>query len=155
VKLELNDQERRAVDRSLTERRARLVEIVDDRTQHPATRRAGSREAEAVASVLRKLHAKQRRERKPPLDIDAALARAAGTGDPAEPRRLDGKTGARLAPDVGEAVVKLVDRLSQADRLRLLIRLLAAGAFPAGMIDFVERAAIGAAEAAFDDVRSK
>ncbi len=55
VKLELDDQELRAVGKSLAERKARLVEIVHDTTLHPATRRAGVREQEVVASILRKL----------------------------------------------------------------------------------------------------
>jgi hypothetical protein len=55
VKLELNDQERRAVGRSLAERKARLIENAGDTTQPRAAKRSGSFELEAIASVLRKL----------------------------------------------------------------------------------------------------
>jgi hypothetical protein len=55
LNIELNDQERRAVGRSLVERRARLIESTGDTTQTRATQRAGSLELSAIASVLRKL----------------------------------------------------------------------------------------------------
>ena len=41
MKIELNDQERRAVGRLLTERKALLIEITEDTTQPDAARRAG------------------------------------------------------------------------------------------------------------------
>jgi hypothetical protein len=55
LKLELNDQERRAVSKSLAERKARLIENVEDTTKPRAARRLGLLELEAIASVLRKL----------------------------------------------------------------------------------------------------
>jgi hypothetical protein len=42
LKLELDDQERRAVGKSLAERRARLIENVGDSTQTRAEKRSGS-----------------------------------------------------------------------------------------------------------------
>jgi hypothetical protein len=55
LKLELNDQERRAVGKSLAERKARLIENAGDTTQPRAAKRSGSFELKAIASVLRKL----------------------------------------------------------------------------------------------------
>ena len=55
MKLELNDQERIAVGRSLAERKARLIEKAGDTTQPRAAKRSGSLELEAIVSVLRKL----------------------------------------------------------------------------------------------------
>jgi len=55
LKLELNDQELRAVGKSLVERKARLIENAEDTTQPRAAQRSGSFELEAIASVLRKL----------------------------------------------------------------------------------------------------
>jgi hypothetical protein len=55
LKLELNDQERRAVARSLAERKARLIEEAGDTTQLPAKRRSRLLELAAITSVLRKL----------------------------------------------------------------------------------------------------
>jgi hypothetical protein len=55
VKLELNDQERRALGRSLAERKTRLIENAGDTTQPRAAKRSGSLELEAIASVLGKL----------------------------------------------------------------------------------------------------
>jgi hypothetical protein len=55
LKLELNDQERRAVGKSLAGRKARLTETVGDTTQPPAARQSASLELTAIASVLRKL----------------------------------------------------------------------------------------------------
>jgi hypothetical protein len=55
LKLELDDQERRTVGRSLVERRARLIEIAEDTTQPRAAQQSGLRELAAVASVLRRL----------------------------------------------------------------------------------------------------
>jgi hypothetical protein len=56
LKLEIIDQERRAVSRALVERKARLIEKVGDTTQTENARRSGSRELADIASVLRKLH---------------------------------------------------------------------------------------------------
>jgi hypothetical protein len=55
LKLDLNNQERRAVGKSLAERKARLIENAGDTTQPRAARRSGTLELEAIASVLRKL----------------------------------------------------------------------------------------------------
>jgi hypothetical protein len=55
LKIELNDHERRAVDRALVERKARLIESAGDTTQTRAMQRAGLLELSAIASVLRKL----------------------------------------------------------------------------------------------------
>jgi hypothetical protein len=55
LKLELNDQERRAVGKSLAERKARLIENVGDTTQPRAAKRSQSFELKAIVSVLRKL----------------------------------------------------------------------------------------------------
>ena len=56
LKIDLNDQERRAVSKSLAERKARLIENAGDTILPRAARRRGSLELEAIASVLRKLH---------------------------------------------------------------------------------------------------
>jgi hypothetical protein len=56
LKLELNDQERRAVNRSLVERKARLIENAGDTTLPHAAQQAASVELSAISSVLRKLH---------------------------------------------------------------------------------------------------
>jgi hypothetical protein len=55
MKLELNDQERRTVGKSLGERKARLIENAEDTTRPLAARRSWSDELKAIASVLRKL----------------------------------------------------------------------------------------------------
>jgi hypothetical protein len=55
LKLELNDQERRAVARSLAERKSRLIEDVGDTTKTFAARRSASLELSAIFSVLTKL----------------------------------------------------------------------------------------------------
>ena len=55
LKIELNDQERRALDKALVERKERLIENTGDTTQTRATQRAGLLELSAIASVLRKL----------------------------------------------------------------------------------------------------
>ena len=55
LKIELNDQERRAVGRLLTERKALLIEITEDTTQPDPARRAGLIELLTIASVIGKL----------------------------------------------------------------------------------------------------
>jgi hypothetical protein len=55
LKIELNDQERRAVGRLLTERKALLIEITEDTTQPDRARRAGLIELLTIASVIGKL----------------------------------------------------------------------------------------------------
>ena len=55
LKLELDDQERRAVRRSLVERRAHLIESTEDTTQTRAAQRSGLLELKAITSVLRKM----------------------------------------------------------------------------------------------------
>jgi hypothetical protein len=53
--LEIDDQERRAIERSLVALRSRLIEEVGDTTLTPARRRAGLSELSTIASALRKL----------------------------------------------------------------------------------------------------
>jgi hypothetical protein len=55
LKLELDDQERRAVGKSLVERRGRLIENAEDTTLLCATKRSALRELAAIKSVLQKL----------------------------------------------------------------------------------------------------
>jgi hypothetical protein len=55
LKLELDSQERRAVGKSLVERRGRLIEKAEDTTQPRAAKRSALRELTAIKSVLRKL----------------------------------------------------------------------------------------------------
>jgi hypothetical protein len=55
LKIELNDQERRALGKALVERKALLIEHAGDTTQPRATQRAGLLELSAITSVLRKL----------------------------------------------------------------------------------------------------
>jgi hypothetical protein len=55
VKLELNDQERRAVGRALAERKSRLIETAGDTTQTLNARRSRQCELAVIRSVLRKL----------------------------------------------------------------------------------------------------
>jgi hypothetical protein len=55
LKLEIDDRERRAIERSLAERRSRLIERTGDTTLTPARRQASFRELSAIWSVLRKL----------------------------------------------------------------------------------------------------
>jgi hypothetical protein len=55
LKLEIDDPERRAIERSLADRRSHLIENAGDTTLTPARRRAGLRELSVIASVRRKL----------------------------------------------------------------------------------------------------
>ena len=55
MEVELNDQERRAVGRLLTERKALLIETTEDTTQPDSARRAGSIELSVIESILGKL----------------------------------------------------------------------------------------------------
>jgi hypothetical protein len=55
LKLKLDDQERRAVSKSVVDRKTRLNENTEDTTQPLARRRSWSLELKALASVLRKL----------------------------------------------------------------------------------------------------
>jgi hypothetical protein len=55
LKIELNDQERRALGKALVERKALLIEHAGDTTQPRATQLAKLLEVSAIASVLRKL----------------------------------------------------------------------------------------------------
>ena len=59
MEVELNDQERRALGRLLTERKALLIETTEDTTQPDAERRAGLIELLVVASTLRKLRLRE------------------------------------------------------------------------------------------------
>jgi hypothetical protein len=60
LKLELDDQERRTVRKSLVERRARLAERTGDTTQSRAAQRSGLQELKAIELVLQKLRRAQR-----------------------------------------------------------------------------------------------
>jgi hypothetical protein len=55
LKLELDDQERRAVGKSLAERKARLIEEAEDTTRSPVSRRSARLELCIIGSVLGKL----------------------------------------------------------------------------------------------------
>jgi hypothetical protein len=55
LKIELNDQERRAVGRLLTERTSRLIETTEDTTQPDSARRAGLIELSVLESIVGKL----------------------------------------------------------------------------------------------------
>jgi hypothetical protein len=55
LKIQLNDQERRAVGRLLTERKALLIETAEDTTQPDAARHAALIELSVLESVLEKL----------------------------------------------------------------------------------------------------
>jgi hypothetical protein len=55
LEVKLNDQERRAVGRLLTERKALLIETTEDTTQPDTARRAGSIELSIIESILGKL----------------------------------------------------------------------------------------------------
>jgi hypothetical protein len=61
LELEIDDHERRAIERSLVARRSRLIEKAEDTTLTPAQRQAGIRELLAVTSALRKLRPPNRR----------------------------------------------------------------------------------------------
>jgi hypothetical protein len=55
LEVKLNDQERRAVGRLLSERKALLIEITEDTTQPDPARRAGLIELSIIDSILGKL----------------------------------------------------------------------------------------------------
>jgi hypothetical protein len=55
LEIELDDQERRALGRLLTERKEVLIEITEDTTQPDAARRAGLIEVSVAESILGKL----------------------------------------------------------------------------------------------------
>jgi hypothetical protein len=61
LELEIDDHERRAIERSLVARRSRLIEKAEDTTLTPARRRAGLSELSAITSALRKLRPPNRR----------------------------------------------------------------------------------------------
>jgi hypothetical protein len=60
LKLEIDDRERRAIERSLAERRSHLIEKAEDTTLTPARRQASYRELSAITSALRKLRRQNR-----------------------------------------------------------------------------------------------
>ena len=60
LELEIDDHERRAIERSLVARRSRLIEKAEDTTLTTARRQAGLRELSAIASALRKLRPRSR-----------------------------------------------------------------------------------------------
>jgi hypothetical protein len=55
LEIKLSDEERRAVGRLLTERKALLIEITEDTTQPDSERRAGLIELSVIESILGKL----------------------------------------------------------------------------------------------------
>ena len=55
MKIELGNQERRAVGKLLLERKALLIEITEDTTQPVSARRSGSIELLVIESILGKL----------------------------------------------------------------------------------------------------
>jgi hypothetical protein len=55
LKIELDNQERRAVGRMLLERKALLIEITEDTTQPDSARRSGSIELSVIESIVGKL----------------------------------------------------------------------------------------------------
>jgi hypothetical protein len=86
LEVNLDDLERRAIGDLLTERMARLFEIVGDTTRAPRLRSAAARERILLTSLLRKLRAHDRRL-KHGLDEDEAAKPASASGAVAEPRR--------------------------------------------------------------------
>jgi hypothetical protein len=58
--LEIDDHERRAIERSLVARRSLLIEKVEDTTLTPARRGASLSELSAIKSALRKLRPRSR-----------------------------------------------------------------------------------------------
>jgi hypothetical protein len=61
LEIELYNQERRAVGRLLTERKAFLIETTEDTTQPDLARRTGLIELLTIVSVIRKLRCASRR----------------------------------------------------------------------------------------------
>jgi len=72
LKIELDNQERRAVSRLLLERKALLIEITEDTTQPDAARRAGLIELSVIESILGKLRLR---------DVTAASAKRLGAAE--------------------------------------------------------------------------
>jgi hypothetical protein len=72
LEIKLNDQERRAVVRLLTERKALLIEITEDTTQPDPARRAGLIELSVIESILGKLRLR---------DVTAASAKGLGAAE--------------------------------------------------------------------------
>ena len=73
MKLELDERERRAVHRSLVDRKALLIENAEDTTKPKAVRGRGLLELRVIASVLRRLRAANEpraRESTPPISRD-------------------------------------------------------------------------------------
>ena len=64
MELEIDDLERRAIEKSLAERRSRLIEKAGDTTLTPARRQASYRELSAIASALPKLRRAELRRMK-------------------------------------------------------------------------------------------
>jgi hypothetical protein len=61
LELEIDDHERRTIERSLAERRSRLIERAEDTTLTRVRRQASLRELSVIASALRKLRPPNRR----------------------------------------------------------------------------------------------
>jgi hypothetical protein len=66
LELEIDDHERRAIERSLVARQSRLIENAEDTTLTTARRRASLSELSTIASALRKLAPPNRRTQSPP-----------------------------------------------------------------------------------------
>jgi len=60
LELEIDHRERRAIERSLTERRSRLIETAEDTTLTPTRRQAALRELSAITSALHQLGRRSR-----------------------------------------------------------------------------------------------
>ena len=65
--LEIDDLERRAIEKSLAERRSRLIEKAKNTTLTLARRRASLCELSVIASALRKLRPPNRRTQSLPI----------------------------------------------------------------------------------------
>jgi hypothetical protein len=63
LEVELNDEERRAVGRLLTERKARLIEITEDTTQTDRARRTGLVGLLTIGLIIGKLCCVRKRVR--------------------------------------------------------------------------------------------
>jgi hypothetical protein len=61
LKLEFDSQERRAIGKSLVERRRRLIENAEDTTQPRAAKQSALLELAAIKSVLQKLRGNETR----------------------------------------------------------------------------------------------
>ena len=79
MKLEIDDRERRAIKRSLAERRSHLIEKAGDTTLTPARRQASYRELSAIASALRKLRRENAAHETPEREASASASQLVET----------------------------------------------------------------------------